>query len=98
VNPSEAKRLQADFFSRDPVLGDRALKAALADYPEESLSIFVPMEDGFGCPSYQVEHRLARLAAANGTRSVDYLVSVIREGDVPIIVEKGGAALLALSR
>jgi len=51
VNPSEAKRLQADFFSRDPVLGDRALKAALADYPEESLSIFVPMEDGFGCPS-----------------------------------------------
>ncbi len=80
MNPSEVKRLQADFFSRDPVLGDRALKRALAEYPEQSLSIFVPTENGFGCPSYQVERRLARLAAANETRSLDYLVGVIREG------------------
>ena len=38
------------------------------------------MEGGFGCPSYHVERRLARLAAANETRGVDYLVGIIREG------------------
>ena len=80
MNTSGLKQLQADFFGRDPVLGERALKTALAVYQEELLSILVPMEDGFGCPSFQVERRLARLAAATDPRSLDYLLGVIRDG------------------
>jgi TIR domain len=80
MDKSEIKRLQTDFFGRDPVLGERALRTALADSPEVALSILVPMEGGFGCPAYQVEHRLARLAAATEAQSVDYLLGVIREG------------------
>jgi hypothetical protein len=38
------------------------------------------MEDGFRCPSFQVERRLARLAAATDPRSLDYLLGVIRDG------------------
>lgn len=71
-------QLISDFFSRDVLLGDRALKAAVADRGEEALRLFIPEQEGYGASGLQIEQRLAKLAASIGANAVDYLIRVIR--------------------
>jgi hypothetical protein len=77
----DAERLRTDFFGCDPLLGDRALKQAVATHGEEALSLLVPLQHGSGASSAQIKRRLAKLAAATGPRAIDRLVNVIRHGD-----------------
>src|SRR5262245_61932445 len=84
-------QLVSDFFGRDVLLGDQALKAAIADRGQEALRLFIPEQGGYGTGAIQVERRLAKLAASIGASAVDYLIRVIRGGSWQTIVSAAPA-------
>lgn len=72
--------LISDFYSKDVLQGDRALKTAVAGLGDKALSLFIPEQQGYGAGGLQIQQRLAKLAAAIGANAVDYLIHVMRNG------------------
>lgn len=80
MDAAKLSRLREDFYGPDPLLGDRALKAALHELGDRALAELLPKQSGVGATSVQIERRLAKLARAVGPSCVDQLVDIVRNG------------------
>lgn len=78
-SPSD-RQLISDFYSRDVLLGDRAVKKAIELHGDHALRLIIPIEGGYGVSAPQVEQRLRRLAVSAGASAVDYLTQVVEHG------------------